>query len=67
MIREIPYQIYDSYLGHELTAEEREELEHKRTVCLENRRKAAGGCCFATAGTFKQESDYITSILEGKI
>lgn len=67
MIREIPYHSYDRFLGHELTTEEREELERRRMVCLENRLKAARCCCFATSGTFKQEADYIISILEGKI
>lgn len=67
MIREIPYRFYDRFLGHELTLEEREELERRRLVCLENRRKAARGCCFATSGTFKIESDYISSILERKL
>lgn len=66
MSRDIPYHIYDRFLGHELTAEEREELERLRKVCLENRKKAAGGCCFATAGSFKQEADYITSVLDKK-
>lgn len=64
MIREIPYHIYDRFLGHELTHEEREELERRRMICLENRTKAAGCCCFATSTTFKIEADYIKSILE---
>lgn len=64
-LREIPFHIYDKYIGHKLSDDEIKELKMNYEECNKNKLRAAGACCFATAGTFIKECCYINDILNG--
>jgi len=66
MLRNIPLNIYDKYLGHQLSEDEISELSARYAECLENRLLAVKGGCLAAGDTFSIEANYIKDILDGK-